>query len=70
MTACNILLYLPVNSSDKMCELFHGLIEGPVRPFIKPVAFRIIYNESVKTSPVIVQVLHEICKPVKIFEIY
>ena len=55
-TSGNILLNVPINCPDQMSKLFNCLIESPVWSFIETITFRIIHNEPVKMSPVIVQV--------------
>ena len=68
MTACNVFLDMSVNSSYKMCELFNCFIKCPVWPFIETVTFRIVDDEAVKMSPVVIEILYKTCKFIKVLK--
>src|SRR4030043_167598 len=60
MASGDILLCMPVNSPDQMCQVFNSLIEGAVWPFIKTVTLGIIDYETVEMPPVVIQIFYKL----------
>jgi hypothetical protein len=59
MTAGYIFLNMPVSSADKVCKLLNGFIKCTIRPFIQPVAIRIINDKTVKVAPEVVKMFNK-----------